>query len=508
MSDYVDPQQVDHLLSSLELEEKEDERPRQQQRRLALLQEEEYIFWLNNSETDDSTADELIENFIAFCYDDVFEDDAESSKEEGPPRKKHGGSVPGKAPNKNRDFVDAHNTLVMNYFSGERSRYDEADFVNRFGMDRDMFWEIYDRLRNQDPFQQKYDALKKPGISPLVRLVGCLRMLRYGLPADILDENIQISRSVLMDSVKQFCRLIKKEFGAQYLNRCPTPEEKQQMLLSMANRGYPGAFASWDCKHLVWGLCPQEEQGQHKGKEGKCTMILEAIADADTYIWYHFFGEPGSLNDLNVLDKSSIVGSIISGKFDIKVDPYIINGTVRDWLYFLVDGIYPKWAIFVATVQVPKDEKEAYFAAFQESLRKDIERAFGILVKRFGILKQPLRWWYHEDIKDLVDCCIILHNMLVEKNRSKYANSSRLSRVPAHRLQFLQSLLNPQLDDTEPVTIFPHSSTREDLTEEEVNQMFAARVAHLDQSITDRDKAANLRHDLIAHIWNNHRKKT
>ena len=41
------------------------------------------------------------------------------------------------------------------------------------------------------------------------------------------------------------------------------------------------------------------EAGQHKGKEKKNTLILEAICDPDTYIWYCFFGEPGSLNDLN-----------------------------------------------------------------------------------------------------------------------------------------------------------------------------------------------------------------
>ena len=30
------------------------------------------------------------------------------------------------------------------------------------------------------------------------------------------------------------------------------------------------------------------EAGQHKGKEKKNTLILEAICDPDTYIWYSF----------------------------------------------------------------------------------------------------------------------------------------------------------------------------------------------------------------------------
>ena len=82
--------------------------------------------------------------------------------------------------------------------------------------------------------------------------------------------------------------------------------------------------------------------GQHKGKEKKNTLILEAIWDHDTYIWYYFFEEPGSLNDLNILKKSTIVGSILNGTMDLRLPQelhYCINGTVRDYLYFLVDGI-------------------------------------------------------------------------------------------------------------------------------------------------------------------------
>ena len=130
-------------------------------------------------------------------------------------------------------------------------------------------------------------------------------------------------------------------------------------------------------------------------------MILEAICDSDTYIWYHFFGEPGSLNDLNILDKSSIIGSILSQTFDTIVDPYIINGTPRDYLYFLVDGIYPKWSIFAKTNPTPLTEAEKYYKMRHEYVRKDIERAFGVLVSKFKILKKPMKVWYLDHIKTL-----------------------------------------------------------------------------------------------------------
>jgi Plant transposon protein len=117
------------------------------------------------------------------------------------------------------------------------------------------------------------------------------------------------------DTIKAFTRLVVEKFGDEYLNRCPTDAEKRRDVAMMARRHFPGAFAGWDCNHFVWKNCPVVLQGQYKGhaEGGKKTKIMEAIADQDTYLWYVFFGEPGSLNDLNVLSKSSIVSAILSG---------------------------------------------------------------------------------------------------------------------------------------------------------------------------------------------------
>ena len=117
--------------------------------------------------------------------------------------------------------------------------------------------------------------------------------------------------------------------------------------------------------------------GQHKVNEKKNMLNLEAICDPDTYVWYCFFGEPGSLNDLNILEKLTIVGSILNGTMDLRLPQelhYCINWMVHDYLFFLVDGIYPKWPIFISTISdaIP-GLKDKLFATYQEAVRKDIE---------------------------------------------------------------------------------------------------------------------------------------
>ena len=82
--------------------------------------------------------------------------------------------------------------------------------------------------------------------------------------------------------------------------------------------------------------------------------------------------------------------------------------------YYLVDGIYPMWPIFVKTISSPMGVRRVLFAQKQEAARKDVERAFIVLQSRWTIVKGPTRFWYKDVIADVMYACIILHNMIVE----------------------------------------------------------------------------------------------
>jgi hypothetical protein len=49
-------------------------------------------------------------------------------------------------------------------------------------------------------------------------------------------------------------------------------------------------------------LTPPGKNPQYRGKEKEPTVILEAVATHDLWIWHAFFGLPGTLNDITVLD--------------------------------------------------------------------------------------------------------------------------------------------------------------------------------------------------------------
>src|SRR6266540_6085467 len=145
------------------------------------------------------------------------------------------------------------------------------------------------------------------------------------------------------------------------------------------------------------------------------TIILEAVASTDLWIWHAFFGLPGSLNDINVLNRSPLFDRLAKG--EAPAVNYTINGHNYDMGYYLVDGIYPTWSTFVKTIKAPANLKDKIFSAAQESQRKDVERAFGVLQARFAIVRGPARFWDEATLRDIMMACIIMHNMIIEDER-------------------------------------------------------------------------------------------
>nr|GFD16608.1 nucleotide-binding, alpha-beta plait [Tanacetum cinerariifolium] len=82
--------------------------------------------------------------------------------------------------------------------------------------------------------------------------------------------------------------------------------------------------------------------------------------------------------------------------------PYVVHGVGYEKGYYLADGIYPQWATFVKSFTVANDAKHAYFKKRQEGARKDVERAFGVLQERRGMI-QPARSYHKMAVFDLND---------------------------------------------------------------------------------------------------------
>lgn len=356
--------------------------------------------------------DELHQFTVLLMEWDELESADEDERQGG-----HVGSKLGRKPNIDRNHLVAHDRLWKDYFSGSPT-YNDEQFRRRFRMSKALFNRILDDIIGHDAyFVQKADALGRLGLSAHQKITAALRMLAYASPADSLDENLRLAESTILESLQRFCSAVIALYGGQYL-RSPNEDDIAAIMKTNDARGFPGMLGSVDCMHWEWKNCPKAWAGMYQGRSKHPTVILEAVATSDLWIWHAFFGMPGSNNDINVLQRSTLFQDFINGKAP-SVE-FWIKGNRYTSAYLLADGIYPNWPTLVKTISNPVGNKQKLFAKLQEATRKDVERAFGVLQARFRLLNTPCKLWNASRMREVIIACIILHNMIVEDERSMY----------------------------------------------------------------------------------------
>nr|XP_043635963.1 uncharacterized protein LOC122607113 [Erigeron canadensis] len=141
----------------------------------------------------------------------------------------------------------------------------------------------------------------------------------------------------------------------------------------------------------------------------KCSSAIRQLAyasTADQLDEYLKMGSQTSADQFNTLflqDKAPAVN-------------FTLNGQQFTKGYYLADVIYPELATLVKSFKCPMDPKTSKFKRFQESARKDVERAFGVLQGRWRILQQGACPLSINKIKRIMYSCVLLYNMVVEYN--------------------------------------------------------------------------------------------
>ncbi|GJZ75142.1 ALP1-like protein [Tanacetum coccineum] len=173
------------------------------------------------------------------------------------------------------------------------------------------------------------------------RLTPVVRQLAYSNTPGAFDEYLQMSEHTARDCLFLFNKCIIDLYMSNYLRK-PTLEDVEKYILNM-----------WmltvfrECLKALIVCTGNGKIVKYHGRDNTVeeikkypTIILEAVASHDLWIWHAFFGVAGANNDINFLDNSLL--------FDDKAQLLRL----------------------------------CYFKKRQESARKDVERAFGVLQER------------------------------------------------------------------------------------------------------------------------------
>ena len=118
---------------------------------------------------------------------------------------------------------------------------------------------VSDVEKSNNYFAQKTDACGVMGLSAIQKCTAALCIMAYAMPADAVDEYLQLSETSAILSLKKFCHAVVDCYSAQYL-RQPTEADTAHLLAIGASQGFPGMLGSLDCMHWSWKNCPMAWQ--------------------------------------------------------------------------------------------------------------------------------------------------------------------------------------------------------------------------------------------------------
>jgi hypothetical protein len=82
----------------------------------------------------------------------------------------------------------------------------------------DLFKSIADAMKMHDSFlKQRRNCAKDLGHSTYQKVTAALRKMAYGIPGDLVDDNLAMGKSQAINCVKRFALVVVKVFGCRVL---------------------------------------------------------------------------------------------------------------------------------------------------------------------------------------------------------------------------------------------------------------------------------------------------
>jgi hypothetical protein len=292
-------------------------------------------------------------------------------------------------------------------------------FRRRFRVPYSVFDDLCSEYAKTDQRKQT-DRYGRPRCELKILILGALRVLGQAATFDVIDEATNISFQTHNSFFKKFVEWVSTSLFDEYVN-LPTGFEEVQHIEDYYKRlGVPGCTGSVDCVHWGWDMCPAGLQSDCKGKEGFPTVVFQVIVShtrkilAVSNVFY------GTWNDITITHLDKNVEKIQTGELsNYKWSREQEDGTVAEetGLFLICDGGYPKRPLLICPFKDQQEGSDMYtWSKHIESLRKDVECTFGILKKRFMILKHACRLHNIEDMERIFRTCCVLHNILLARD--------------------------------------------------------------------------------------------
>ena len=289
-----------------------------------------------------------------------------------------------------------------------------------------LWQELVEKINTNPIFKQwhrgtRNGAGKECSLIQLLSLAA-LRYLGRKCTFDDLEEITFISERTHERFFKKFIEYGDIYLYPEYVISPSNPEDAKRHMFEMGLAGFNGAIGSIDATHVTIESCRYGLRQIHLGhKLSKTARTYNTIVNHRHRI-LSFTGEyPSRWNDKTLVLFDSFVEKIRSGGLNEnefilykRLEGEIIVSVKYKGVWLLVDNRYLEWSCTMPPFKYYGDRCELRWSQWLESMRKDVERTFGITKKRFTVLSKGVQAYNIEDADRVWKTCCALHNMLLE----------------------------------------------------------------------------------------------
>ena len=253
---------------------------------------------------------------------------------------------------------------------------------------------------------------------PEVKILGTLYWLGEGCSFRTI-RNLSgrvLSRQSFTNFAKHFCEKVTTFMAPEWVRMPSSLEELREISSAYNHRGLPGACGSTDGVQIAWEGCPYAYRASFTGKEKYPSLGFNVTVAHNMRILHVCSMFAGRFNDKTKILYDEYVTRLRTGYykgFDMRGNlTRCVCLCARVWMwmcacfltrtcvcchptrcetpYLICDNGYHRWLQLMCPFKTTSKEMLALWSKHLESKRKDAEKTFGVMKKRFRVLKIPL----------------------------------------------------------------------------------------------------------------------
>ena len=298
-------------------------------------------------------------------------------------------------------------------------------FRKRFRLPYDVYLNMVHDIKSHDLFSRwtHNDCI---GVEPSdirLLLLGTLRYLGRALTFDDLEEYTFISAEVHRQFFIAFLEYGSTILYNKYIIQPASELDVSEFEKVFAMAGFNGCIGSADATHVGLLQCPTWAIINHKGHKLAIPSrnYNATVTHSRQILGTTSCGHPGTWNDKTLVLYDGLIRGVHEGELysdnefkliELNDDNEEVEVTYKG-AWFIVDNGYLNWSCTVPPIKHPITYEEIRFSEWLESMRKDVECTFGILKKRFSVLKTGFRLQSIAQCDKVWRTCCALHNLLL-----------------------------------------------------------------------------------------------